>query len=318
MKLAGLTVLATALVLAAYPGSASAAGFQKVSPHAFFLESKATGRNTGLIVTQEGVLLIDPPPEAEITGILAAMKAVTPRTVRWVLSTDYAQANSAGFGALLKQGASILLGRELDRLAASAPPADPGQSPAARPNPRVLFGRQMQLYPGTVEIRMLEVKGKARTAGDVVAYLPSEKVLFVGGFYVPSGFPVIDPSPGEGSALGWIDGLKQVIEFAPILKSAMPPPKPDPNQPPPTKAAEPEKSAEELLVVITAQGAPTNLQDMKDVLAAAQKLKTSATRAVATGRSRDEFLKSLQIEAFSNLRNLEPFAGQLFDDLSKK
>jgi glyoxylase-like metal-dependent hydrolase (beta-lactamase superfamily II) len=318
MKPAGLTALAILLGMTVCPAVSMAAGFQKIAPHVFYLESKSTGHNTGLIVTPDGVLLVDPPPESEIAGFLTAMKGVTPRPVRWAVSTDYAQANSSAFNGLLKQGASVLLGKDLDRLAASIPPADPGQPPSARPTPRILFGRQLQIYPGAIEIRMLALKGKARTAGDVVVYFPSEKVLFVGGFFVPSGFPLIDSSPGEGTALGWIDALKQVIEFAPILKSAMPQPKQEPGQTPPVKPAEPEKSPEELMVVVTAQGVPTNLQDMKDVYAVAQKLKVLAARAVSAVRSREEFLKTLTAETFSGFGNLESFAGQLFEDLSRK
>ena len=316
MKRACLMTLAVLSGLAACSAAAASAGFQKVRAHVYYIEYKSAGHNTGIIVTPEGVLLVDPPPEAEITGFLAAMKTVTSRPVRWAVSTDYTQANAAGFNTLVKQGAAIIFGKGLDRLAASVPAADPAQTPAARPNPRILFGRQMQLYPATLEIRILALKGRARTAGDVVVFFPAEKALLIGGFFTPSSFPVIDAAYGEGTAPGWIDALKQVIDFVPLLKSAMPQSKQESTQP--AKTSEPDKSPDETVAVITAQGIPTTLQNMKEVLAAAQRLRTQATRAVASGRNRDDFCRTLQPEAFGGFGNLESFAGQLFDDLSKK
>ena len=124
---------------------------------------------------------------------------------------------------------------------------------------------------------------------------------------------MIDSGPGEGSAPGWINGLKQVIDSVPLLKSAMPQPKPDPSAVP-----EPEKTLEEQITVIPGHGPAANLQQMKDLLALTQKLRTEAARAVAARRSREDFLRLLSMEVFGAYGNLEAFAGQLFDDLSRK
>jgi len=315
MSRAGLAHVLVFAGLLAGPSRAMGAGFQKVSAHVFYMESKSGGWNTGAIVTTEGVLLVDPPPEQELPAMLASLRAVTARAVRWVVSTDYLAANAAGLNVLAKQGATVIWSKELDRLAGSAPQADPAQSAAARPQPRFLISRQMQLYPGNVEIRILALKGKARTAGDVIVYYPAEKALFVGGFLTSDGFPVIDSAHGEGSAPGWIDALKQVIDFAPLLKSAMPQPR---QETPPAKAAEPEKSPEELVPVITAHGPPATLQSLKDLYAAAQKMRAQASRFVKAGRSREDFVKSLPSDVFGRYANFESFAGQLYDDLQKK
>jgi glyoxylase-like metal-dependent hydrolase (beta-lactamase superfamily II) len=317
MRKPALGMFASAFLwLAADPASGAAAGFQKVSPHFFYLESKTGAANTGAIITGDGVLLIDPPPEPEIPALLNALKTVTARAVRWVVSTDYQQAGAAGLATFLKQGAAIIGSKDLDRLATSTIVLEPGQ-PAppvpARPNPRFLFGRQLHLYPAGIEVRILAVKPKARTAGDVIVFLPSEKVLEVGDFFTPLSFPLIDSGPGEGSAVGWIEGLKQVMEFVPLLKSAMPQPKQEPPVP-----AEPEKTLEESVAVIPGHGAPGNLQQMKALLAAAQKLRTEANKAIAAGRAREDFVKALPGDVFGEYGNLESFAGLLFDELSRK
>jgi glyoxylase-like metal-dependent hydrolase (beta-lactamase superfamily II) len=292
------------------------AGFQKVSPHFFYLESKTGTANTGAVVTTEGVLLIDPPPEAEIPALQNALKVLTTRAVRWVVHTDYKQATAGGWATFLEQGAAIIGSRELDRLAGATHPPEPNQpTPAAPtlPNPRFLFGQQLHLWPAGIEIRILAVKSKARTAGDIVVFLPSEKILATGDLFSPFGFPAIDRGTGEGSARGWIDGLRQVIEFVPLLKSAMPQPKQEPQVP-----VEPEKTLEETVIVMPGHGPASNMQQMKSLLSAAQKLRTEASRAVAAGRMRDDFVKSLPMDVYGEFSNLETFAGQLFDELSKK
>jgi len=316
MRKAALRTIVSAILLLAVSTVAGAAGFHKVSEHFYYLESKTGGANTSAIVTQEGVVLIDPPQELEMPAMLNALKAVTSHPVRWVISTDYQQERSGGTATLLKLGAAIIGSKELDRLAAFAPIEDPAQIPAvpqALPNPRFLFTQLLHLFPSGIEVRVLAVKAKARTAGDVVVFLPSEKVLEVGDFITFGSFPIIDSEPGEGSASGWIDALKQVVEFVPLLKSAMPQAKPEAGAQP-----ESEKTLEEMVTVVPGHGAPGNLQQVKALLAISQKLHAEATRAVDAGRTREEFMKSLPSDIFGAYGNLEAFAGQLFDELSKK
>jgi glyoxylase-like metal-dependent hydrolase (beta-lactamase superfamily II) len=318
MKKAALWMMASAAMLSAANSASTraASGFRKVTEHFYYLESKTGAANIGVVITGEGVLLIDPPPEPEIPAMLNALKAATGRAVRWVVNTDYQQAQIGGVATFLKQGAAIIGSKELDRLAASIVIVYPSQTVPqvqARPSPRFLFGGQLHLFPAGIEIRILAVKSKARTAGDVVVFLPSEKVLAVGDLFTPGSYPVIDSVPGEGSAAGWIDGLKQVVESVPLLKSAMPQPKREP-----AVVVGQEKTLEEAVTVIPGHGAPATLQQMKSMLSAAQKLRTQATKAIAAGRTREEFVKSLAREISGDYANLEAFAGQLFDDISKK
>ncbi len=318
MNLATALLLASVLLSprAASAPDAAAAGFRKVSDHFYYLASRTEAANTGAVITTEGVLIINPPPEPEMSAFLNALKAATTRPVRWVLSTDYQQARSGEIQAFLKQGAAIISSKELDRLASAAPAGDPAQTTAPaqeRPNPRFVFGGQLHLYPAGIEVRIIAVKQKARTAGDVFVFVPSEKVLEVGDLFTPGSYPTIDAGPGEGSAAGWIDGLKQMIDAVPLLKAAIPQPKQEPPVPPGQ-----EKPLEETVIVISSHGEPANLQQLKDMLATAVKLRTETSRAVAAGRSREDFLKSLSPEVFGTNSNLEAFAGQLFDELSKK
>ncbi len=312
---------AVALSIILMPAIAPAAmvpapAFIKASSHFYYLEFAPGTPNTGAVVTSEGVLLIDPPPDAETPALLSALKALTSRPVRWVVMTDYQRARAGGAATFVKQGAALICSKELNRLAtaASAPGLDPALPPAPdASDPRFVFGGQLHLFPAGIEIRIIAIRHRARTAGDVIVFVPSEKVLQVGDLFNPATYPIIDNGPGEGSAPGWIDGLKQAVESVPLLKSAMPQPKPEPTAPP-----EPELTVEETVTVIPAYGAPANLQQMKSLLAVVVKLRAEATRAVAAGRDREDFVRLLAADPYGTYGNLEAFAGQLFDDLLRK
>jgi glyoxylase-like metal-dependent hydrolase (beta-lactamase superfamily II) len=313
----GIWIFAVLWLAAAPDGRTAPAGFQKITPHFYYLESKSGAANTCALITTEGVVLIDPPPEAEIPALMNSLKVLTTRTIRWVVNTDYQQALSGGSAAFAKLGAAVIGSKELDRLAGAMPPPPdpnlPAPAAASRPNPRFLFGQQLHLWPAGIEVRILAVKTKARTAGDVVVYVPAEKVLVTGDFFAPGKFPAIDNAGGEGTARGWIEGLKQVIDFVPILKSAMPQPKADP-----VPVPEPEKTLEEMMLVMPGHGPASNMQQVKSLWTAAQKLRTEANRAITAGRTREDFLKSLSPDVFGEFGNLEPFAALLYDDLAKK
>ena len=313
MKNAALEIMMIWIALAAANSApkTAAARFRKLSPHFFCLESGVELPNTGAIVTEEGVLLIDPPPEAQSATMLSALRAVTSRPVRWVVITDFQK--TGGAAVIAKQGAAWIDSRELDRLAIAAAASDPNPAAPSVPASRFVFGSQLHLFPAGVEIRLMAVKGRARTAGDLVVFLPSEKILAVGDLYTPGSYPAIDIGPGEGTALGWIDGLKEVIESVPLLKSAMPQPKPDP-----AAALEPEKTLEESVIVVPGRGKPSDLQQMKDLLASAQRLRLDAARAVATGRSSESFVNSLAVTSFGAYINYEAFASLLYEELSNK
>jgi glyoxylase-like metal-dependent hydrolase (beta-lactamase superfamily II) len=279
------------------------ARFQKVSDHYFYLAGSGAAPNLGALVTDDGVLLVDAPPERDAAAPLEALRKVTAKPVRWLVHTR-PPADAAEYAPL--QG-GVLLARRV-----------PGPAPAAA---RLSFDSQMRLFPGGIEARILALDSKAHTAADVVVFMPAEKVLHVGGLFTPGSYPAIDTRAG-GSPVGWLEGARQVIQAVPLLRSAMPPkPAAAPKSAVPPKApARPpeEKSLEELVAVIPAQGRASNLAELKAVFESAQKLRFEAGRAVAAGRSRETFLASLAGSPFREYGNLESFAAQLFDTLSSK
>jgi glyoxylase-like metal-dependent hydrolase (beta-lactamase superfamily II) len=294
--------------------------FDKVSDHCYCLRLEETGENVAIVATDEGTLMVDPPHEPGLSLAVEALKRMNAKAVRWVVFTDPSFPGTAGARFFAEQGAFFLASAQLRALAKpeitvparepvegkAAPKSGParGEAPSFR---WLVFDHQMRLFPSDLEIRITALRHKARTGGDVVVYVPAEKVLLVGELYEAARYPDIDIS-SEGDAAEWIEGLKQVIDSVPVLKSAIP-------QDKPASKEEPEKTVEEQIAVISAHGEVSNLQNMVDLLDACQKLKRYVSKAVKTGHTCDRFLASSVSNPYKSYGNLAPYAAQLFEAL---
>lgn len=322
-RLAPLLIL---LILAVSVGSGAPPRFEKVSDHYYCYQCRSGGLNVGAVVSEDGVLLINPPAEPDLSEAMDALKRISTRPVRWVVSTDYRIAVDGGPARLAEQGAVVIGSDAMRPLLAAARElkvaADAQQArPADVPRLSIAFGRQMRLFPGNLEVRIFGLQSKARTAADVVVFIPAEKVLQIGDLYNLGSYPEIDEDQGGGSATGWVDGLKQVMDAVPLLKPAIPPPKSASSKAAAaTKGAPPaaEKTLEEEVTVVTGHGARSNLMELKGLLEMSQKLRAEVSKLVAGGIERENFLSSPGLSTFRVYNGFDQFASQLFDALSKK
>jgi hypothetical protein len=283
--------------------------FIKVSDHCYYLQLKDSGENVAVVATDDGVVMVNPPQEPDLSIAMTALANVTSRTVRWVVFTEPGLSRNADTRYFAEKNALVLTGAKLQAL---SPPETAHQngSTASAPTPtRLIFEGQMHLFPSNVEVRIIALQHKARTGGDVVLFVPSEKVLFVGGLYEAARYPDIDTAAG-GSAIDWMDGMKQVLDAVPVLKSAIPAAKPAPK-------SEPEKTLEEGITVVSGRGEVSNLQNMKDLLESCKKLRNDIARAVKAGRTCDSFLASSVSDPYRSYGNLDSYARQLFEALAK-
>lgn len=318
----GRSLLAFSLCTTAVT-AASPARFVKVSDHYYFLQSDEGRANVGALVTDEGVLLVDAPGERILPEVLAALKRITVKPVRWVVSTHPHEAHIAGNPYFADRNVAVIGSQAMQRLLRSMDPAGTERALRSRNRPAgemlsnalfapsIGFGRQMHIFAGGIEARILALSHKAHTGADLIVFVPAEKVLQVGDLFAPGSYPDIDLT-ADGSAAGWLDGMRQVIEFVPLLKSAMPQPKP-----PPTKTPEVEKTLEELITVIPGHGPTSNLQEMKDLLEVAQKLRAEVGRALQARRPREAFLSSSLLAPFRAYSNFDAYAASLYDALAK-
>lgn len=173
--------------------------FQPVAPGVYAFIGEKVGRtydneglnaNIGLVVTPAGALLID--SGASFQGaqkIHAAVKRVTDQPVKWVINTGGQDHRWLGNGYFVGQGAEViahadaradLLARGGDHLAALKPELKEKLDGTVPTLPtRWLAGNDETLNLGGTAVEVKH-RGGAHTPGDVMVWLPQQRVVFSG------------------------------------------------------------------------------------------------------------------------------------------
>jgi glyoxylase-like metal-dependent hydrolase (beta-lactamase superfamily II) len=181
--------------------------------------------NAGFIVTDAGVVVIDAlasPQQGE--QLARAIRGVTSQPIRWLVLTHHHPDHHFGAIVFRRLGAKVIAHPDRRVLASEAGEdaliadwvrvvgldAMRGFEVADIPDRPVTATDTLQLGGKTIVITH---PGAAHTAGDLIVWLPRERVLFAGDILVEDGVTmVVDGDSGELlKALGKIDSLKPGI-----------------------------------------------------------------------------------------------------------
>jgi glyoxylase-like metal-dependent hydrolase (beta-lactamase superfamily II) len=199
MKRFGLTAVLLALVAWVPRAWALEVAFVAVAPGVYAyvgdtgprtLENEGLNANIGLIVTVEGAILVD--SGATWLGARAihdAVKRITPLPVRWVVNTGGQDHRWLGNGYFQAQGAEIIGHRRAaedmqarggDQMSAlRAIVKERFEGTVAVAPTRAVDGERTTLRLGGTAVELL-YRGGAHTPGDIVVWLPRQRVLFAG------------------------------------------------------------------------------------------------------------------------------------------
>lgn len=182
------------------------------------------GSNAAVIVNDEDVVIVDSfiSPVAAV-AMADELRKITDKPIRYVINThfhfDHAHGNQVyppdvqiiGHEFtydMLAKGESV--GRSYKGFAdwiASVPGGPEGQKGLRPTPPNMTLSRSMTLFEGGREIRLMFL-GKGHTGGDVVVYLPAEKVLITGDLLQE---PV--PFMGDSFPAEWIETLDNLRDL---------------------------------------------------------------------------------------------------------
>jgi glyoxylase-like metal-dependent hydrolase (beta-lactamase superfamily II) len=312
------SVIVVLSILCANESFADTPRFERVSDHCYYLRFEESEANVAVVVSEDGILMVDPPQEQNLSLVIDALSRISRRAVRWIVFTNPRFFHTAGTRYFAKRGALLLASQSLQVMVESGSETVSNYPEILREWIRhiafeeetgsygwVIFDNEMRLFASDLEIRIMAIQHKARTGGDVVVHVPDEKVLIVGDLYESARYPDIDTA-SKGSPLEWIDGVEQVINSVPLLKSAIPEEGSESEE-------EEERTLEERIAVVSANGEVSNLQNMKDLLEACQRLQRYVERAVDRGRSLERFLTLSATGPYFSYGNLESYAAQLFE-----
>jgi len=146
------------------------------------------------------VILVDDKFAQDAPEIVAKVKSVTDKPIRYVLNTHQHGDHTGGNAALLAMNAQILIHK--NARANMAETKMPGL-------PQIAFADQTQVFLGGKEV-VARHFGRGHTNGDSVVYFPSEKVLHTGDLFT-SGAPYCDSTAGC-SIKEWDKTLEKVMQ----------------------------------------------------------------------------------------------------------
>ena len=171
------------------------------------------GGNIGLSVGDDAAFLVDDQFAPLTPKILAAIAAITPKPVRFVVNTHWHFDHTGGNENLGRAGALVLssanarkrlsTGGLIEHLRRTEPPAPPGALPV------VTITDSVTLHLNGDEIVAFQV-APAHTDGDVVVHFTKANVVHMGDAYVTPRYPFIDLSSG-GNVNGSIAVADRVL-----------------------------------------------------------------------------------------------------------
>ncbi len=190
-------ILCLAGVWAAYTQTPPAGklALEKVKDDLYVISND--GGNVAAYITDEGVIVVDDKFDADVAEILAKIKSVTDKPVKYVLNTHQHGDHTGGNQKLLPIAEIIIHENARANMVS-------GKMPGV---PRVTYSDQTGVYLGGKEV-LAKHFGRGHTNGDAAIYFPALRTVHTGDLFV-TGAPFIDYS-AHASAREWagtIDGI---------------------------------------------------------------------------------------------------------------
>ncbi len=194
------------------PGGAELASI-RVQGNVYMLVG--AGGNIGVQVGDEGVLVVDTGLAQNADKVIAAIKKLSDKPIRWVLNTHFHPDHTGGNEAIAKAGSKTqggpaeILAHENVLTRMSAPAAK--LATALWPTD-TYFPEEKDIYFNG-EAVMLYHEPSAHTDGDSIIFFRKSDVVFAGDTFVTTSYPFIDQANG-GSIQGELNALNRLLDIA--------------------------------------------------------------------------------------------------------
>ena len=174
---------------------------------------EGAGGNIGVLVGNDGIILIDDQFGPLSDKIKAALKAISDKPVKFVINTHYHFDHSGGNVNFGNDGA-IIVSHENTRKRLSADQFMAAfnteqKATAYEGLPKITFTESVTLNLNGETVQVFHVKN-AHTDGDVIIYFKNANVVHAGDVFVRYGLPFIDQGNG-GTIDGMIAGSERIL-----------------------------------------------------------------------------------------------------------
>jgi cyclase len=185
----------------------------KLAGNLYTLEGQ--GGAIGVLTGPDGILMVDSQFAPLTERIVAAIKAIDPGPIRYLINTHVHGDHTGGNANLGAMGVTIIARPQLRaRLEKPGPTATgaPGTPAPAAALPRLTYDAPMTFYMNGEQVQLIPIPA-AHTDGDTLVKFVNADVIMPGDFYRSTGYPNIDRANG-GSLVGMLAGLNKIIELA--------------------------------------------------------------------------------------------------------
>jgi glyoxylase-like metal-dependent hydrolase (beta-lactamase superfamily II) len=180
----------------------------KIKDDLYVIHNDFVPGNATALITDEGVVLVDDKFAVDHDTILAELKEVTDKPIRYVINTHHHADHSGGNATMQQMNAQVVMSEQARQNMAAVPRDDPQWSA-----PNVSFQGHLSVQLGGKRVELYHF-GRAHTNGDVVVYFPAARTLAAGDIFVsdPTTPQLIDYA-GGGSAKEWTTTLESALQL---------------------------------------------------------------------------------------------------------
>jgi glyoxylase-like metal-dependent hydrolase (beta-lactamase superfamily II) len=171
------------------------------------------GANAAVQIGDEGVVVVDTGAAPNREKVLAAIRQLSNKEIRWIINTHADPDHTGGNDAVSHAGRTVN-GNPAAIIANEHVLAQ--MSKAGRPAsewPLNTFFEDVRDFYFNGEAIFLHHVPRGHTDGDVFVYFRGSDVLVSGDLFLTTAYPVIDRKNG-GSVQGFIDGLNKMLDIA--------------------------------------------------------------------------------------------------------
>ncbi|HXA50453.1 MAG TPA: MBL fold metallo-hydrolase [Candidatus Acidoferrum sp.] len=173
---------------------------EKVSANLWMIVGN--GGNVAVMPTSQGVIVVDDKFAADAPDIVAKVKTISDKPIRYILNTHQHGDHTGGNEALLAGGAEIIISKQARANMVK------GEQPGI---PRLAFSDEQQVVLAGQEV-IAKFLGRGHTNGDAVILFPGERVLHTGDLFVTTGAPFCDTANG-GSIKEWDATIQKALQL---------------------------------------------------------------------------------------------------------
>lgn len=182
----------------------------KLSENIYMIEGQ--GGNIGISIGDDGVVMIDSQFAPLTPKILAAIKAISDKPIKFLINTHWHHDHIGGNKNIKNEGAIIVAHNNV-RKRMSVDQFDKYRDKTTKATPEKLplvsFSDNITFYMNNENIMIFHVDN-AHTDGDAMIYFTNSNVLHMGDTYFQGKYPFIDIATG-GSANGYINAVKKAL-----------------------------------------------------------------------------------------------------------